>query len=435
MGAAGRDFHVFNMLYRDDPGVEVVAFTAAQIPGIAGRRYPASLAGARYPEGVPIFEESRLEEICRERDVDEVVFAYSDVRHEQVMHLASRANAAGADFRLLGAERAMIDAPVPVIAICAVRTGCGKSQTARRLSRHLAAKGVRVAILRHPMPYGRLDQQAVQRFATLDDLAAADCTVEEREEYEPHIRSGNVVFAGVDYVRITQLASEDADIILWDGGNNDLPFLRPDLLITLVDPLRAGHEATYYPGEVALRLADVVVLAKVNSASAASAARTAESARALNPEAILVKAASRISLDAPDSLKNKRVLVVEDGPTLTHGGMAYGAGFVAATQAGAACVVDPRAAAVGEIARVFAAYPHIGPVLPAVGYSAGQLRDLERTIAEVDAEVVVVATPCKLANLIDIGKPIVQVGYEYDDMGPPLLTDVVDRFMERRRRR
>jgi predicted GTPase len=429
MGAAGRDFHVFNMLYRDDRATEIVAFTAAQIPGIAGRRYPPSLAGNNYPEGVPVLEEAGLEDLCRERHVDEVVFAYSDVSHEQVMHLASRVVAAGADFRLLGATRTMIEAPVPVVAICAVRTGCGKSQTARHLSKHLSANGRRVAVMRHPMPYGQLERQAVQRFETLADLDAADCTVEEREEYEPHIRSGGVVYAGVDYVRITQAASAESDIIIWDGGNNDLPFLRPDILITMVDPLRAGHEATYYPGETALRMADVVVVAKANSASAEAVAQTIENAKAINARAALVKAASRIGLDDPECLKNKRVLVIEDGPTLTHGGMAYGAGFVAATEAGAARIVDPRAAAVGGVARTYAMYPHIGPVLPAVGYGAEQLRDLERTIAAAEADVVVVATPCNLSSLIEIDKHVVHVSYDYEDAGQPLLADVVEAFL------
>lgn len=431
MGAAGRDFHDFNMLYREDPATEVVAFTAAQIPGIAGRRYPASLAGPLYPDGIPIEDEARLAALCREQRVDRVVFAYSNVSHEHVMHLASMATAAGADFVLPGAGRTMLKAAVPVIAICAVRTGCGKSQTARYLSRLLRERGLRVAILRHPMPYGVLERQAVQRFATLADLAAADCTVEEREEYEPHIAAGNVVFAGVDYARIVAAASAEADVILWDGGNNDLPFLRPDLMIVLVDPLRPGHETTHHPGETVLRMADVILVAKTNSASSADIARTIEGAHRVNPTAQLVRGASLVTLDDASAVAGKRVLVIEDGPTLTHGGMAYGAGYVAASDAGAAAFVDPRAAAVGEIARVYETYPHIGPVLPAVGYNVTQLQALEATIDASDAETVVIATPCDLAALINIRKPVVRARYDYAETGEPSLRAVVGEFLGR----
>ncbi len=431
MGAAGRDFHDFNLLYRDDPASEVVAFTAAQIPGIAGRRYPASLAGPLYTDGIPIEDEARLATLCRELCVDRVVFAYSDISHEHVMHMASIAIAAGADFVLPGAGRTMLKAAVPVIAICAVRTGCGKSQVARYLSRLLRERGLRVAILRHPMPYGVLERQAVQRFATLADLAAADCTVEEREEYEPHIAAGNLVFAGVDYARIAAAASTESDIILWDGGNNDLPFLRPDLMIVLVDPLRPGHEATHHPGEAALRMADVIVVAKTNSASSADIALTIKGARRISPTAQLVRGASLVTLDEPAAVAGKRVLVIEDGPTLTHGGMAYGAGYVAASDAGAAAFVDPRESVVGDIAGVFERYPHIGPVLPAVGYSATQLQALETTINTSDAEVVIVATPCDLAALIDIRKPVVRARYEYAETGEPSLGAVVDDFLGR----
>jgi predicted GTPase len=433
MGAAGRDFHDFNTLYRDDPATEVVAFTATQIPGIAGRRYPPSLAGPLYPAGIPIEDEVRLAEICRERKVDRVVFAYSDVSHEHVMHTASVAIAAGADFVLPGAGRTMLEAAVPVIAICAVRTGCGKSQVARYLSRLLRARGLRVAVLRHPMPYGVLERQAVQRFATLADLAAADCTVEEREEYEPHIAAGNLVFAGVDYARIAEAAATEADIILWDGGNNDLPFLRPDLTIVLVDPLRPGDEATHHPGEAVLRMADVILVAKTNSASSADIARTIEGARRVNGDAALVRGASLVTLDDPAAVKGRRVLVIEDGPTLTHGGMAYGAGYVACVQAGAAGFSDPRASAAGEIAGVYARYPHIGPVLPAVGYSKAQLQALEQTIAGSAAEVVVIATPCDLAALIGIDKPVVRARYEYAEAGEPTLASLVKRFLDRAR--
>jgi predicted GTPase len=431
MGAAGRDFHDFNTLYREDTTTEVVAFTAAQIPGISGRYYPASLAGPLYPDGIPIEDETRLAAICRERLIDRVVFAYSDVSHQHVMHMASIAIAAGADFMLPGAGRTMLKTGVPVIAICAVRTGCGKSQVARYLSHLLRERGLRVAILRHPMPYGVLERQAVQRFATLADLAAADCTVEEREEYEPHIAAGNVVFAGVDYARIAAAASAEADIILWDGGNNDLPFLRPDLMIVLVDPLRPGHEATHHPGEAALRMADVIVVAKTNSASSADIASTIKGAQRINPAAQLVRGASLVTLDDVSAVTGKRVLVIEDGPTLTHGGMAYGAGYVAAVDAGAAAFVDPRASAAGEIADVYEIYPHIGPVLPAVGYSTAQLQALEATIDASAAEVVVVATPCDLAALIDIRKRVVRARYEYAEAGEPSLRAVVDKFLDR----
>jgi predicted GTPase len=433
MGAAGRDFHDFNMLYRDDPETEVVAFTAAQIPGIAGRRYPPSLAGPLYPDGIPIEDEARLAEIVAGHGVDRVVFAYSDVSHEQVMHKASTAIAAGAEFVLPGARRTMIRAGVPVIAVCAVRTGCGKSQTARYLSRLVRARGRRAALMRHPMPYGALERQAVQRFATLADLAAADCTVEEREEYEPHIAAGNVVFAGVDYARITQAAAAEADLIIWDGGNNDLPFLAPDLLIVLVDPLRPGHEATHHPGEAVLRMADVILVAKTNSAAGADIARTIEGARRINPRAEMVLGASEVTLDDAAAVAGRRVLVIEDGPTLTHGGMAWGAGYVAAREAGAGGFVDPRASAPPGLLRMFEAYPHIGTVLPAVGYSPEQLRALEQTIAGSAAEVVVSATPCDLAGLIRIGKPVVRARYEFAEAGTPTLETVLDRFLAQAR--
>jgi predicted GTPase len=435
MGAAGRDFHNFNIVYRDDPHCEVIAFTATQIPDIAGRRYPAALAGARYPRGIPIVEESQLEELCRREHISQVVFAYSDVSHSLVMHKASRALAAGADFVLLGPERTMLRASVPVIATSAVRTGCGKSQTTRWLSRLLKERGLRVAVMRHPMPYGDLERQAVQRFATRADLDAAHCTVEEREEYEPHLAIGNVVYAGVDYARIVARAQAEAQVILWDGGNNDFPFLRPDLHLVLVDPLRPGHETTHHPGEAVLRMADVVVVAKVNSASETDVLRVTETARRINPRAIIVRGASLVQLDDPQRVRGKRVLVVEDGPTVTHGGMPHGAGFVAATQAQAAQIVDPRTTAVGEIAAIYATYPHIGPVLPAVGYSAHQLEALRHTINAADAEVVVAATPCDLAALIELNKPVVRVRYEFAEVGEPRLSDIVESFIRERLRR
>lgn len=432
MGAAGRDFHNFNVVYRGDPDYEVVAFTAAQIPGIAARCYPAALAGARYPDGIPIVEEAGLAALCRREHVDQVVFAYSDVSHIEVMHQASIALAAGADFALLGPARTMLAARVPVIAVCAVRTGCGKSQVTRWLARLLKSHGLRVAVLRHPMPYGDLQRQAVQRFASRADLDAAHCTIEEREEYEPHLALGNVVYAGVDYEKILALAEVDADIILWDGGNNDFPFIRPDLLIVLVDPLRPGHEASHHPGEAVLRMADGVVVAKANVAREGDIRQVIESVRGINPTATIVRGASIVRLDDTAAVRGRRVLVVEDGPTLTHGGMAYGAGYVAAQQAQAGEIVNPRSAATPEIAAVYARYPHIGAVLPAVGYSPAQLMALRDTLNAADAEVVVSATPCDLAALIGINKPVVRARYEYAEMDAPGLGEWVGAFLRRR---
>jgi predicted GTPase len=429
MGAAGRDFHNFNWVFRDDPASRVVAFTAAQIPNIAGRRYPPSLAGSRYPDGIPIIAEADLEDLCRRERVDQVIFAYSDVDHSRVMHQASIALAAGADFLLLGPARTMLQAKVPVIATSAVRTGCGKSQTTRWLSRLLKERGLRAAVIRHPMPYGDLEAQAVQRFAGVADLQTAHCTIEEREEYEPHLALGNVVYAGVDYARILAQAQGEADLILWDGGNNDFPFIRPDLHIVLVDPLRPGHETTHHPGEAVLRMADIVVVAKVNSASDAAMQQVSEAAHRINPKATIVRGASPVQLERPEQVRGKRVLVVEDGPTITHGGMPYGAGYVAATQAQAAQIVDPRRAASGQIASVYAEYPHIGSVLPAVGYSPAQLEDLRRTIASTDADLVVAATPCDLSALIEIDKPVVRVRYEFAEVGEPRLSELVEAFL------
>lgn len=432
MGAAGRDFHNFNVIYRDDPGNRVVAFTAAQIPRIAGRRYPPALAGPLYPEGIPIVEESGLAALCRREAVDQVVFAYSDVSHAHVMHTASVALANGADFLLLGPERTMLPAVVPVIAVSAVRTGCGKSQTTRWLSQRLKSRGLRVAVIRHPMPYGDLERQAVQRFATRADLDAAACTVEEREEYEPHLALGSVVYAGVDYGAIVERAGAEADILLWDGGNNDFPFLRPDLHLVLVDPLRPGHETTHHPGEAVLRMADIILVAKVDSAADADIQAVTEAARRINPGAAVIRGASPVTLDNPEAVRGRRVLVVEDGPTLTHGGMAYGAGFVAATRAQAATIVDPRSAATEAIAAVFDQYPHIGPVLPAVGYNPEQLRALEATINAVVADVVVAATPCDLAALLQLDKPVVHARYEFAEVGEPGLGTLVDAFLRER---
>lgn len=432
MGAAGRDFHNFNTVYRDDPGVRVVAFTATQIPAIAGRRYPAALAGPLYPEGIPIVDQAQLAELCRDAQVQQVVFAYSDVSYADVMHQSSVALASGADFVLLGPRRTMLRATVPVIAVSAVRTGCGKSQTTRWLARRLHERGLRAAVLRHPMPYGDLARQAEQRFAQPADLDAADCTIEEREEYEPHLALGNVVYAGVDYAAIVKRAQAEADIIVWDGGNNDFPFLRPDLHIVLVDPLRPGHECTHHPGETVLRMADIVVVVKSSAAADADVQQVSDSARRINPHAVLVRADSPVELVRPDAVRGKRVLVVEDGPSVTHGGMPYGAGFIAATRAQAAEVVDPRSAAVEAIAKVYRAYPHIGAVLPALGYHAAQLRALRDTINAVDADVVVAATPCDLAARMDINKPVIRARYEFAELGEPRLSTLIDRFLTER---
>jgi predicted GTPase len=432
MGAAGRDFHNFNMVYRDDPDSEVVAFTATQIPEISGRRYPASLAGIHYPDGIAIVDETELEQLCRREHIDQVVFAYSDVDHARVMHNASIVLASGADFLLLGPERTMLQAKVPVIATSAVRTGCGKSQTTRWLAGLLKQRGLQVAVIRHPMPYGDLERQAVQRFADRSDLDAADCTIEEREEYEPLIAAGHIVYAGVDYAEIVRRAETEADLILWDGGNNDFPFIRPDLHIVLVDPLRPGNETSHHPGEAVLRMADIVLVAKVNSASDADIQQVTDSAHSINPGATVVRGASPVRLDDPQMVLGKRVLVVEDGPTITHGGMPYGAGYVAATQAQAAEIIDPRGAASDEISAVYAQYPHIGPVLPAVGYHPSQLKALRNTINASDVDVVVSATPCDLAALIMIDKPIVRARYEFAEAGEPGLGRLLERFLVER---
>jgi predicted GTPase len=429
MGAAGRDFHNFNVAFRDDPSYEVIAFTAAQIPGIADRRYPPGLAGGRYPDGIPILDEADLAGICRDRQIDAVVFAYSDVEHTAVMHKAEIALAGGTDFSLLGPRRTMLRSRLPVIAICAVRTGVGKSQMARWLAGLLKQRGVKVGVLRHPMPYGDLERQAVQRFATLSDLDAAQCTIEEREEYEPHIRVGNVVYAGVDYARILRLAETEADIIVWDGGNNDFPFVRPDLNIVLVDPLRPGHETTHHPGEAVLRMADIVVVAKTNSASESGIQRVSETARALAPDAPIVRAASIVTLEDPTAVAGKRVLVVDDGPTLTHGGMAYGAGYVGATAAGAREIVDPRASAVGEIAELFRHYGHLGKVLPAMGYSVKERAELAATINGSGAEVVVAGTPSDLAHILKLDKPVVRARYEFAEVGEPSVGRLIEDFL------
>jgi predicted GTPase len=432
VGAAGRDFHNFNVVYRDEPKDNVIAFTAAQIPGIAGRRYPPGLAGALYPAGIPIVDEAELDALCGRERIDEVVFAYSDVPHEHVMHLASRALAAGADFALLGPRRTMLASRLPVIAVTAVRTGCGKSAIARWLSVRLRGQGRRVAVLRHPMPYGDLMREQVQRFASPQDLASAQCTVEEREEYEPHIAAGNVVFAGVDYAAILNAAEAEADLIVWDGGNNDFPFIRPDFHIAVADALRPSQIATHHPGEAVARMAHVLVVNKTDSASPEEVATAIAGLRAVNPAAPIIKARSPVRLDDPLAIRGRRVLVVEDGPTITHGGMVHGAGFVAAEAAGAAAIVDPRAFAAPEIAAVYEKYAHIGRVLPAVGYGPAQLAALAATIDASPADIVVSATPIDLARLIAIAKPVVRARYDYAPDGPPLLADLVDRFLATR---
>ncbi len=429
LGAAGRDFHNFNVIYRDDSAWEVVAFTAAQIPGIGGRCYPPELAGMLYPEGIPIIDEAQLDALCRDRQVEEVVFAYSDVAHEQVMHLGSRALAAGADFTLLGPRRTMLRSSLPVLAITAVRTGCGKSAVARWASRRLREAGRRVAVLRHPMPYGNLVKERVQRFASLADLDAAQCTVEEREEYELHLALGNLVFAGVDYAAILAAAEREADVIVWDGGNNDFPFIRPDLHIAVADALRPRQIATHHPGEAVARMADVLVVNKVDAAPSEDVEVAFRELRAVNALAPILRAASPVRLDDAAAVTGRRVLVVEDGPTITHGGMPFGAGYVAAEAVGAAELVDPRLSAVPEIQAIYRTYPHIGKVLPAVGYGADQLRALAATVEASAAEVVISATPIDLGRLLRTHKKIVRARYEYSEVGEPALSAFVDDFL------
>jgi predicted GTPase len=419
MGAAGRDFHNFNLLFRDRAEVRVVAFTATQIPDIEGRRYPPELAGKHYPEGIPILAEAELPALVEREGVEEVVFSYSDVSHQHVMERASEVVACGADFRLIGSGQSMLQARVPVVAVCAVRTGCGKSQTTRRVAKLLKDHGRRVVVVRHPMPYGDLLRQRVQRFQNLEDMQKQGCTIEEMEEYEPHLKLGFTVYAGVDYGAILAEAQKEAQVILWDGGNNDIPFFRPDLWITLTDPHRPGHELTYFPGRVNLLAADVVVINKIETASPEGVEQVRESIQRLNPRATVVDAASPLTVEGGQAMAGKRVLVVEDGPTLTHGEMKYGAGVLAARKYRAAAIVDPRPYAKGRIRRTFEAYPGIGQVLPAVGYGEEQIRDLEATIEAVDCDLVVVATPVDLTRIIRIGKPMLRVGYELQEIGKP----------------
>jgi predicted GTPase len=425
MGAGGRDFHNFNVVYRNDPDSEVVAFTATQIPGIANRVYPASLAGPRYPRGIPVRPEEELSQLIRETGADEVVFAYSDISHLDVMHKASLILAAGADFRLLGPRSTMLKSTKPVVAVCAVRTGSGKSQTSRRIGRLLMDAGLKVALVRHPMPYGDLEAMRVQRFATLSDIDASHPTVEEREEYERPVELGMIMYSGVDYGDILARAQAEADVIVWDGGNNDLPFYVPDVHVVVVDPLRAGDELAYHPGEANLRMADIVVINKIDSAGLAPTERVIADVMSVNSAATIVRAASPTVLEDGPSLRGKRVLVVEDGPTLTHGGMSYGAGTVAAQEAGVADLLDPRPFAVGSIAETFKRFPHIGHVLPAMGYSDSQLHELEATINAADCDVVVTGTPFNLGRLIRSRHPMRHVTYELQEIGQPTLAEAL----------
>jgi predicted GTPase len=425
MGAAGRDFHNFNTVFRDDAETEVVAFTATQIPFINDRTYPASLAGARYPNGIKIYDESELPRLIREMRVDDVVFSYSDVSHEYVMHKASEAMACGANFVLPGPNETMLEAIVPVVSVCAVRTGSGKSQTTRAVAATLKEAGKRVVAVRHPMPYGDLEAQRVQRYATIEDLQRYDTTIEEREEYEPHIVSGTVIYAGVDYADILTQAQAECDVLIWDGGNNDLPFYRPTVHIVVADPLRAGHETTYYPGETNLRMANVVVINKMDSATPEQIGRLEQTIREVNPGATVVRADSAVTVDDPDAIAGKRVLVIEDGPTLTHGDMKFGAGVVAARRGGAAEIVDPRPWAIGTIEETFRKYD-VGPLLPAMGYSDGQLSEMEKIIDAADVDLVVIGTPIDLRRVITISKPAVRVRYDLEVRpGSPTLRDVL----------
>ena len=428
LGAAGRDFHNFNVVFRHNPDYRVVAFTATQIPDIANRRYPPQLAGRAYPDGIPICDEQEMERLVREHEIDVVVFSYSDISHISLMHLASRALAAGADFWLLGADHTQLKSNIPVVSVCAVRTGCGKSPVSRRVIAHLRELGWNPVVVRHPMPYGDLASEAVQRFSSMSDLESQKCTIEEREEYEPHIVEGTTVYAGVDYEAILREAERECDIILWDGGNNDTPFYRSDLQIVVADPHRAGHELAYYPGEVNLRCADAIVINKVDTAALHDLETVRLNVRLHNPLACVLETACRVKAADPQVIKNQRVLVVEDGPTLTHGEMPYGAGVVAARQWGAAELVDPRPYAVGSICSVYERYPHLTALLPAMGYSDMQRHELEQTINRVPCEIVVVATPVDLARVISVNKPCVRISYEVEELTRPGLTDILREF-------
>jgi len=431
MGAAGRDFHNFNVVYRDNPEYEVVAFTAAQIPNIANRVYPPELAGKLYPKGIPIYPEEALSELIRKFDVDEVVLSYSDLLHEDVGHKYSIVLAAGADFRLLGPKSTMLKSRKPVISVCAVRTGAGKSTVSRKIVRHLLKLGIKVVAVRHPMPYGDLRKQIAQKFETYEDLDKYEATIEEREEYEQYIEMGIPVYAGVDYGVILEMVEKEADLILWDGGNNDLPFYKPDLHIVVADPMRPGHELASYPGEANLRMADVVIINKISSAKPEDVKTVEENVRKANPKAVIIKADSVVTVDKPELIKGKRVLVIEDGPSVTHGGLPYCAGYVAAVKYGAGEIVDPRPYAVGSIKKAYEEYKHMGKVLPALGYGKEQIRELEETIRRIDVDAIVLGTPAYLARLINIDKPVVKVKYELEEVEGPKLSEIIEEFLIR----
>jgi predicted GTPase len=431
MGAAGRDFHNFNVYFRNNDAYEVVAFTATQIPGIEGRIYPSDLTGPAYPNGIPIYPEEELPKLIKQHDVDQVVFAYSDVSHEYLMHKASIVLANGADFRLMGPKTTMLKAKVPVVSICAVRTGSGKSQTSRQVAKILKNKGLRVVAIRHPMPYGDLTKQIWQRFASYEDLDKHECTIEEREEYEPHIDSGIIVYAGVDYEKILREAEKEADVIVWDGGNNDLPFYKSDLYIVVADPHRAGHEVAYHPGEANLRMANVIIINKVDTANRKDVEVVRENIRKVNPNATVLEAASPITVDNPKLVTGKRVLVIEDGPTLTHGNMPFGAGTIMAKNYGASEIVDPHPYAVGSIKKTYEKYSHVGAILPAMGYGPKQVAELKETIERTPCDVVVIGTPIDLRRVMSISKPTVRVKYELQVLGSPSLEQILDDFLQR----
>jgi len=431
MGAAGRDFHNFNVYFRNNDVYEVVAFTATQIPGIEGRIYPPELAGPNYPKGIPIYPEEELSKLIQEHDIDQVIFAYSDVSHEYVMHKASIVLASGADFRLMGPKTTMLRAKVPVVSVGAVRTGSGKSQTSRQVAKILKNKGLRVVVIRHPMPYGDLRKQIWERFASYEDLDKYACTIEEREEYEPHIDNGIIVYAGVDYGKILEEAEKEADVIVWDGGNNDLPFYKPDLHIVVADPHRAGHEVAYHPGEANLRMANVVIINKVDTADPQNVKQVKENIKMVNPKTIILDAASPITADQPELIKGKRALVIEDGPTLTHGNMPYGAGTIMAQRLGAKEIVDPKPYAVGSIKETYKKYVHLGTILPAIGYGEKQIAELKETIDRTPCDVVVIGTPIDLRRVMTINKPTVRVNYELQVLGPVSLEQVLEEFLQR----
>ncbi|RLG48720.1 MAG: GTPase [Thermoproteota archaeon] len=432
MGAAGRDFHNFNVFFRDNPDYQVIAFTAAQLPGIAGRTYPPELAGPRYPNGIPIISEEELPKLIEEKGVDLVVFSYSDISFNYIMERASIAQSSGADFMLLGPKSTMLKSEKPVIAVTAARTGSGKSQTSRKVARILKGKGLKVVVIRHPMPYGDLRKQEVQRFETLEDLDRHECTIEEREDYEPHLRMGNVVYAGVDYEKILRRAEKEADIILWDGGNNDFPFYKPDLMITVVDPLRAGHELTYWPGSVNVRMADVIVINKVDSASRDQIEEVRQNVVSVNKKAIIVEAASPLIVDRPDLIRDRKVVVLEDGPTITHGEMPTGVGYIAARKFGASEIIDPRPWLKGSLKEAYENYRHIGPVLAAVGYGKSQMKELEDVLNSIPADSVILGTPTDLSRYLNLNKPVVHVRYELQEIGSPNLDEIISDFLSRR---